>query len=819
MSNASREQINRAAPEAASGMRATPDARTEPYPPRTGARELPSSSGKRVGNYKLVRELGRGGMGVVYLAERADGEFRQRVALKLIKHGIETDSIIRRFRHERQILATLDHPNIAALLDGGTTPDMLPYFVMEFVGGESLRSHCLKGALGVRARLEIFRQICSAVAYAHERHIIHCDIKPGNILMAPGGTPKLLDFGLARILDSGLTHDPENLVSNPMCLLTPAYASPEQVRGEEVKAASDIYSLGVLLYELLTGIFPYAFSSRAPREVARVICETEPLKPSLAGLLGPQFGDPDALDYLILTALQKEPKDRYASVRDFESLVERVLSEKFNPPRAHAHAPAASAPHRPPTVKSLAIMPLRFFHVVGGPDETRYALLGVGLADALTTQLCHVRQIAVHPTGSVLRAAERYGTPAAGAVLGVDYVLDGHLQLVGERLRVTVQLLKVADSSVLWASHFDERDADIFQLQDSISAKILASLVPQLTSEERESVRRRRMNNSKAFEAYMRGRIQWHKYTIEGINKSVVHFHHALAHEPTFALAHSGIADYHNWMGVASVIPPAVCFTAAKEAARKAIELDARLGEAYASLAFATWAYDWNCEESEQLFRHAFELNPHYAPAHEWFALMCSSQARHDEAIAAMKRAEQLDPQSPGIAAMFALCLHNARRYEEALRQCRRALEIDPNYYVALQGLGWSSPALGKFSEAVEGCRRAVAVQDKLGFNRWALATTLAVVGEHEEARRLALELEAQTRWQCIPPYYLALIYANLGEPDTAFAWLDRAFEGRDYWTQWLRVEPRFDPIREDTRFQSYVEKLRPPGSESSPRR
>ena len=509
--------------------------------------------GRRIGQYRIIREIGQGGMGAVYLAERADDEFRKSVAIKLVKRGMDTDFILRRFRNERQILASLEHPNIARLFDGGTTDDGLPYFVMEYIEGQPLHRFCNARRLPVAERLRLFVQVCAAVAHAHRNLVVHRDIKPSNILVTPDGTPKLLDFGIAKILKSDFTPATVDPTMTSMRMLTPKYASPEQLRGAKVTPSSDIYSLGVLLYELLSGHHAYHLKDLPPHEVARVICEEDPERPSAAvvrtddleyterggefesdGLTPPQLvarnrrATPEelrrelarGLDAVVLRAMRKQPAARYASVEDFAADLRGFLEGA--PVAAAPYAPRAAAPARPKedtgeepvtTRKAVAVLPLKVMRI-GEADDTGGGYLGVGLADALITRLSHLRSVTLRPTSSVLKYAGVEIDPViAGRDLAVDYVLDGRALRAGDRLRVTVQLVSVENGAPLWAGQFDESSKDILSLQDSISAQVAGALVPQLAGDERARVAKRGTDNPKAYEAYLRGRYYAHTYT------------------------------------------------------------------------------------------------------------------------------------------------------------------------------------------------------------------------------------------------------------------------------------------------------------------
>lgn len=767
--------------------------------------------GEKIGAYKILQKIGAGGMGTVYLAERADGEFQKKVAVKFIKKGADTDFNLSRFRRERQILANLEHPFIARLLDGGTMPDKLPYLVMEYVEGKNLLEFLRERNANPNESLRIFRQILAAVGYAHSKGLIHRDLKPGNILVNQDGVPKLLDFGIAKILDTDFIEEKASQTATFLRQLTPEYASPEQIKGEPITPASDIYSLGIILYEILTGRKVYKFPSHSPHEIARVICEEKISLPDFKF----EISNADDLRFIVLKTLRKNPAERYASIDEFDTDIERfleglpILTEserlKFF---ENSFGESASAN------VSLAVAPFRILQteteensITGNSGN----FLSVGLADALTTRLSGIRQIGVRPTSSVLRlSAEGKNAAMLGKILDVNYVLEGSLSRIGEQIRVVVQLLKTNDESVLWAQQFDESERDVFQLQDAICERVAASLVPHLTKEEQNFLRHHGTESAAAYEAYLRGRVSNHTYTFTGIIASEKHFKKAIAHDPDFALAHTGLADFYNWQAVAGIVSNREGYTAAKKSAQRAIEIAPNSSEAYASLAFAIWAFDWNFEEAERLFLKSIRLNPNNVKAHEWYSYLLSSTARHDEAIGEMNRAEQLDPYSPSVKTMFGFCFYNARKYEKGLEKTRQALEIEPDYYLPLQGLGWVCPPLGLFDEAIKGCRRAVEISDEMSFNKFSLAMALIAAGETEEARRIAHEIEERKQNSIIPAYFSALIYALLGEEKTAFEWLDEAIEERGYWTLWMNVEPRFDALRDDERFKQRLEKIKP---------
>ena len=481
--------------------------------------------GRRLGAYRIERELGRGGMGTVYEAARVDNEFQKRAAIKLVKRGMDTDFVLRRFRKERQILAALDHPNIALLMDGGTTDDGLPYFVMEFIEGQPLYRYCDAKQLSITERLQLFLSICDALHYAHQMQVVHRDIKPSNVLVTLEGVPKLLDFGIAKLLNpdfaGDITHDP---TATAMRLMTPEYASPEQVQGAPTTPTTDVYSLGVLLYELLTGHRPYRLRNRAPYEIARVICDEEPAPPSvivnypedllphylkgdeatpLQRVCAARKATPQSLrrdlsgdlDTIVMRALRKEPEWRYQTAEELREDISRYLNRQ---PISARPEPPLTLTRTSPVLRaenSLAVLPLKLLDVNQG-SESGPDYLGIGLADALITRLSTIKRFAVRPTSSVLRYGIHTDPLVAGRELGVTFVLDGRVRKAGQRIRVTTQLLSVRDGTSIWAGQFDEEFTDVLSLEDTISANVAQAITPHLTGDERLRLSRARHEQS-----------------------------------------------------------------------------------------------------------------------------------------------------------------------------------------------------------------------------------------------------------------------------------------------------------------------------------
>lgn len=811
--------------------------------------------GRRIGAYRLESEIGRGGMGAVYLGVRADNEFQKQVAIKLVKRGMDTDFILRRFRRERQILASLDHPHIARLLDGGTTDDGLPYFVMEYIEGQPLYQYCDSHQLSISARLNLFRQICDAVHFAHQHLVVHRDLKPSNILVTAStsenskegeGMPKLLDFGIAKLLNPAQTTDTLDPTGTAMRLMTPEYASPEQVRGERATPTSDVYSLGALLYELLTGHRPYRLRGRALHEIARVVCEEEPIRPSVS-LTGkedtvlPGFRtaaaieviaqtrgtNPEALqheltgdlDRITLKALRKDPRQRYQSAAELREDITRYLEGRPISATFYAVDSKETRPLTPTELQSngttaIAILPLKLL-TFAAQEDTGDRYLSIGLADALITRLSSVHSLTVRPTSSILPYAPSADDEAnpldAGRELGVDFVLDGRIKRAAERIRISLQLLDVSSGATVWAQQFDEPCNDVLSLEDAITSQVADVLLPRLTGEERRRLNKRATDDAEAFEAYLRGRYHWNSFTEEGFAKAIVAYHQAIACDPNYALAYAGIADYYNWLGVYGVLPPHECFSAAIDAATKAIAINSQLSEAYAALGFAAVAGEYDWARGEAACRRAIDLNPHNAQAQVWYSLQLTMEGRFDEGVMRARRGIELDPMSAFNAYNLGWILYFTRRFDECAAQFRRVIAAHALYPLAHYGLSWVLRFVGQHEESIREAKRAAELSNDSSLILMMQAQAYAAAGMRQEAESFLARLEIAEADRPVSSYHVALIHSFLGEKEKALDRLERSYAEREAWPVWLAVEPVFDDLRNDPRFLALLQKTHNP--------
>lgn len=798
--------------------------------------------GGRIGQYTVRKALGRGGMGNIYLAERSDGEFEQKVAIKLIKLGMDSDFVIQRFRHERQIVASLDHPYIGRLLDGGTTADNEPYFVMEYITGRTLYDHCDGARMDVFDRLKLFRKICEAVEYAHRRSIIHRDIKPANIIVNHAGEPKLVDFGIAKILDPEMLHVSTSPTASMLRMMTPEYASPEQMQGGEISPQTDIYSLGVLLFELVTGHRPYYFDPRSIKDAAAAICEHPP------ELASRSFGSPPLLlrrynnnigevfasrrtsrrelidllsgdlENIIAVALIKEPNERYASAEEFSGEIDKFLRGLPIDAGRQGRFLSAGGPTTMFKPMPLAVLPFSMLDPAGSDDaEVQY--LCIGMADALISRLSRSSKFSIRPTNSVIPYYGKQIDPAKiGEDLHVEHLLVGNIKRTGERTRVTVQLLDLNTNSAVWAASIDENVSDLLSLEDSLAGKVVDALIPHLSGHDREELAKRGTEVPKAFEHYLRGRYYFNSFTEDGLARAFVSFHNAVAADPDYAAAYSGIADYYTWLGIIGVLPPQECFQPAISAASQAVELDPQLSDPYASLGFSLHAGNFDWSGAEHNLRHAIELNNSNATAFAWLSIVLVTQGRFDEGLSAARRAVDLDPVTPFKHHNVAWNLYFARRFEEAADHYEDVVRMFPDYSFGHYGLSKVYRRVGRNDRALKEAMLAVQTMGDSIFAKFGLAESLAVNGRVDESRSVLEELRALRSSRYISPYHQALVHCAIAENENgaarstsieaAFSCLNDAIEIKDAWLNWMGAEPAFDILRTDPRFDETLEKI-----------
>jgi len=801
--------------------------------------EGPPRSGERVGAYVIVRELGRGGMGTVFLAERADGQFEKQVAIKILNRGADTAEILRRFQAERQILARLDHPNIARLLDAGTTDDGLPYFIMDYIVGAPVTRFAVARKLSTRQRLELFLKICAAVEFAHRNMVVHRDIKASNILANAEGEPKLLDFGIAKLL----AKDADAAQTETQQHLTPICASPEQAKGQPITIATDIYSLGALLYEMLSDQKPHRFSTARPtrEELALVVGEQVPRPPSViasdaqtARLL---CGD---LDAIVLFAMHKEPRMRYATVADLAADIRRHLARK---PVAARHptfgyrakclvkrngsrlvasaavvivlagvlfafwARSQQDARESAAVgeKSIAVLP--FENLSSDPDNAYFA---EAIQDEILARLSKIADLKVISRTSTQKyKSAPDNLREIAKQLGVGNVLEGSVQKSGDAVRVNVQLINALNDAHLWGDVYERKLTDIFAVESDIAKTIADTLQAKLTGAEKQLIAAQPTTDLTAYELYLKGRSLWSKRGGENLRQAIGFYEQAIARDPKYALAYAGLAEAYVLLPGYTATAPQDAYPTAKAAALKALQLDEKLAEAHTALGLLLCDGDLDIAGSISEFQRAIALNPNYATAHHWYGNgPLLALGRFEEAIAEGKRAIELDPLSPIINADLGKNLYNARRYDEAIAQLRKTLEIDPTFYYTHYNLGIALQLKGDVSAAIAEYTKAQQLSDDLVV-QVLLAAAKAQSGDKDAAIQMLAEQEELSQHRHVRACCRTVLYLSLGNRDEAIRQLEQGIADHDSLTvSLIKVDPTLDPLRGDPRFQALVQKV-----------
>jgi len=791
-----------------------------------------------VGPFKIVSRLGSGGMGEVYLAE--DSRLGRKVALKLLRRSLIGDTHSRsRFIREARLASALDHPNICTIHEIGEASGLL-FIAMQYVEGQTLREVINDQPSSLDRILSVSLQVGNALAAAHAQGIIHRDIKSSNIIITPRGQAKVLDFGLARLMER---EDGETELTRAGAVMgTPTYMSPEQARGERADHRSDIFSFGVVMYEMATGRTPFKDKSISETINAVINLPHTPVAELNRDV-------PQELSAVIDRSLAKQPNDRYQSIEamisDFRhvaqakgligSLSSDDLAVPYVPPQQETRggyrqwiAAASRKPvlliafaailigltiliyafqSRPASVariKSIAVLPFKPL-VAGDRDEP----LEMGMADSLIARLSNLTEINVRPISAVRKYADiDQDAVAAGREQKVDAVLDGQIQKSGDGVRVTVRLMRIDDGRPIWASQFDEKMTNIFKVQDSISERVTGALALKLTAAERERLTRPYTENTEAYDLYLKARYHLNRLTDDGFLKGLEYFQQVIEKDPKFALAHVGVAESYSDLAGFNVRPPKEVYPKAKSAVLTALKLDDRLPEAHAMLAIVKVAYDWDWPGAEQEFKYALEFNPTNSDAHSQYGFFLTCVGRFDEALAESKRAEELDPVSLAKISSTGQVLLIARRYHDAIAQIQKALDMDPNFGFAHWLLGLAYMYKGDNDRAILAFQKSIPLSGDSQDEPASLAIAYARSGKPMEARKILNELKQQSKHKYVSPSVFASLYGALGESDQAFAWFDKGFDERDNAMIILKVEPMFDPFRSDSRFSKLLERI-----------
>ena len=833
-----------------------------------------------IAHYRILRRLGKGGMGDVLLGEDTKQHGRK-VALKVLPQELtRSESRLRRFKQEARAILALNHPNILTVFEIGESADSY-YIATEYIEGETLR-HCLwRGPLKLDETIGVAIQVAMALEAAHATGIVHRDIKPENIMLRKDKFVrdrfvKVLDFGLAKLTDresSGA--DPEAVTipiteTSPGAIMgTTGYMSPEQAQGDVVDERSDIFSVGVIIYEMIAGQPPFKGKTESHTRVSIIDHEPVPLLQHVSTV-------PRQLDRIVSKALAKDRLKRYQTITDLKLDLEQLrdelhFSQTSDPTRTISRSTEAemlssmptvvrsqvdtiamstqssTADGRPhakrnrwlaygvlgllamiiiagavvflspsPAINSVAILPF-----VNDSKDPNAEYLSDGLTESIINSLSQLPNLKVMSRNAAFRFKGSNLDPVeAGRNLNVGAVLTGRLVKFDDRLVIKTELIKVEDGSQLWGDEYDSSLADIFSVQDEVSKKISQSLRLRLSGEDEERLAKRYTKDAEAYQLYLKGRYFWNRRNEEGFRNGIEYFKRAEEKDPTFALAFSGLADSYALLCDIGAVRPVDEMPKAKAAAQKAVDADPTLAEAYTSRAFVRLAYDWDWLGAQNDFQQALKLNPKYPTAHQWYASYLMQMGKFSLAKAEIEEAQKLDPLSPIISANSGLYSYYEKNYDDAIAKYKVTLHTDPDFWVARHYLALAHVQKGMYNEAIAELRALIKapasgpIPDQVIQAESEAAASLGfaygMAGNQAEARAILSQLEALSQRRYVSPLYSAIVYAGLKDNEKAVENLNKAFDARHPGLVLIRIEPMFDGLRGDERFKQLIKRFEP---------
>jgi serine/threonine protein kinase/Tfp pilus assembly protein PilF len=793
---------------------------------RTETLEIPSEKMKRghifAGRYEIIEELGKGGMGRVYRVE--DTKIREEIALKLIKPEIAADkNTIERFRSELKIARKIRHKNVCGMYDLGEEKGA-HYITMEYVPGEDLRSFMKRSKqLSILTGVSLAKQICEGLAEAHRLGVVHRDLKPQNIMIDREGNAHIMDFGIARMMRTA------ELTEAGAIIGTPHYMSPEQVDGEVTDQRADLYSLGVMIYEMVTGCIPFEGDSAM----------TVALKHKTEIPADPRDQNaqvPESLSRLILKCMEKDKNKRYQNAEEvFSSLVdigEEIKEEKKITPE---RKPGVQISDKPEFRQSIAVLPLK--DMSPQKDQDYFC---EGLAEELINALTQVQDLKVAARSSSFSfKGKDEDIREIGRILNVGTVLEGSVQKSGNRLRITAQLINVSDGYHLWSERFDRTMDDVFAIQDEISMAVVDKLKGELLEADKEKVTKRHTVNKDAYNLYLKGRYFWNRRYQGDMIKAVDFYQRAIDKDPDYALPYVGIADVFNILGQWAYIRPIDAYTRSKAMLQKAMEIDSSLSELYSSLAFMTMGYEWDFPAARNYLLRSIELNPQNAIAHAWYAEMLSTAGRKKEALAEVKKAIECDPLFSLIRSLLGVVLSVTGESEAGREQIDKAISMNPDQPMPYLFQGMMLLMKPSFPlRAIEYLKKPAGSGMTFAYGWMGAAYVMA--GKKDEALKILEELNRIERQRYIPPFkklgvylkpglkhfrfmkrkYVAplakgLVYLALNMQDEALEWLEKSEKERDYffpavimvmdrfdfaWIEKIKIHPRFKALQSKTK-------------------
>jgi serine/threonine protein kinase/Flp pilus assembly protein TadD len=762
-------------------------------------------SGQTFLHYHIAEKIGAGGMGDVYRAH--DDRLKRDVAIKVLPEEFASDGDrVTRFQREARLLASLNHPHICTIYDIDEHAGR-HFIAMELIEGQTLRQRMLEQQLEADEILIVALEVTNGLEAAHAKGIIHRDIKPANIFVTAAGHAKILDFGLAKLVQEErllggagegvsvlptLTHAGQSTGSG-IAIGTVAYMSPEQALGKELDARTDLFSLGVVLYEMATRSLP--FRGDTPVAQSDSLLHHVPISPRR---LNPEV--PDDLEQIINKALEKDCQVRYQSAGDLLVDLKRL---KLKRDSGH-HVIEVPGVGPRPRLPSLAVLAFTNMSV---DQENEYFC--DGLSEELINALSHIQDLRVAArTSAFAFKGKEIDIREIGKKLNVGTVLEGSVRKSGQRLRITAQLINVEDGCHIWSGQFDRGMKDVFDIQEEISLTIVDHLKLKLMKGEREKILKRPTEDHEAYNCYLKGRYFWYRRYEKGMQRGLQYFQQAIEIDPDYAMPHVGIADTFGLFGLFGFLPPRQAFSRAKAAAKKALEIDPELAEAYASLGWIAVWYDWDWPAAESHFLKAIQMKPEYALAHHWRGVYLSSMGQFDESIREMQKACELEPLEPVNPAHLGMALYMARRFDESMEAVRKVMESDPDFWLAYWYCSGNLLAKKMWGEAIATLRKLVELTQGSALALSTLGFAYGLGGMKDEAFKILERLEGLSKDRYVGSFWGALVWMGLGERNMVLENMEKAHLEREPFLACLKTWPLLDCFRSEPGFQTLLKKM-----------